>query len=463
MQALGAGSSSRRSKHLERKGGGGRPNNLLLTREHFSSPSPPAVIASDCASSDSGHEACDFDPEDMGKNYEPKEECVAPDSPVPERYRGKPLPKRRSALATSWLYRAQKKQDEEEAWQSWLHSFETGDAVDRTSEKAMPRKMAAVAKAVKEDNKNTTRARPFGDFEVPVGHTSSSLTLVSSRDDSPSSSVLRASKKKRGKDKKQKKAKTSKKAKKSKQRKAASSSQDTASPPSSRDTEHAPKKRRRSALAESSKTKKTRTSISVESDSGGSEQLRGQVTDAGKDLCKTWSLSELQAFEEMAAQQVTAADNAALEAEQRLTVSKALPAELRRMVWERAGLLPSTENEEVLKANAERLVKHTFDMVKQVRLAWVQAAVREDNKKTNIALLPEDKLFHHVMTEKLPEEDRAAWEAALQEDSPESLHQRAVLLRALWDADAAVANYNKALTFAQTFATKEPKKGRVLL
>ena len=57
----------------------------------------------------------------------------------------------------------------------------------------------------------------------------------------------------------------------------------------------------------------------MESDSGGSEQLRGQVTDAGKDLCKTWSLSELQAFEEMAAQQVTAADNAALEAEQRLT------------------------------------------------------------------------------------------------------------------------------------------------
>ena len=304
---------------------------------------------------------CDFDPEDMGKNYEPKEECVAPDSPVPERYRGKPLPKRRSALATSWLYRAQKKQDEEEAWQSWLHSFETGNALDRTSEKAMPRKMAAVARAVKEDNKNTTRARPFGDFEVPAGHTSSSLTLVSSRDDSPSSSVLRASKKKRGKDKKQKKAKTSKKAKKSKQRKAASSSQDTASPPSSHDTEHAPKERRRSALAESSKTKKTRTGISVKSDSEGSERLRGQVPDAGKDLCKTWSLSELQAFEEMAAQQVTAADNAALEVEQRLTVSKALPAELRKMVWERAGLLPSTENEEVLKANAERLVKHTFD------------------------------------------------------------------------------------------------------
>ena len=387
--------------------------NLPAAANAWDSPSPPAVIASDCASSDSGHEACGFDSEDMGKNYEPKEECVAPDSPVPERYRGKPLPKRRSALATSWLYRAQKKQDEEEAWQSWLHSFETGDAVDRPSEKAMPRKMAAVAKAVKEDNKNTTRARPFGDFEVPAGHTSSSLTLVSSRDDSPSSSVLRASKKKRGKEKKQKKAKTSKKAKKSKQRVAASSSQDTASPSSSQDTEHAPKRRRRSALAESFKTKKTRTGISVESESGGSEQLRRQVPDAGKDLCKTWSLSELQAFEEMAAQQVTAADNAALEVEQRLTMSKALPAELRKMVWERAGLLPSTENEEVLKANAERLVKHTFAMVKQVRLAWVQAAVQEDYKKTNIALLPEDKLFHHVMTEKFPEEDRAAWEAAL--------------------------------------------------
>ncbi|CAE7352977.1 PIF1 [Symbiodinium sp. CCMP2592] len=234
--------------------------------------------------------------------------------------------------------------------------------------------LAAVAKAVKEDNKNTTRARRFGEFEMQAEDTSSSLTLLSSQDDSPSSSVLRASKKKRGKGKKQTKAKTSKKAKKSKQRKEASSSQDAASQPSSRETEPAPKKRRPSARASGSKVKKARVGISVESESADSEQLQGQL--AGKDLCKTWSLSELQAFEEMAAQQVTAADNAVLEAEQRLAVSKALPAELRRMVWERAGLLPSTENEEVLKANAERLVKHTFQMVKEVRLAWVQAAVQ---------------------------------------------------------------------------------------
>ncbi|CAE7245390.1 unnamed protein product [Symbiodinium sp. CCMP2592] len=312
--------------------------------------------------------------------------------------------------------------------------------------------LAAVAKAVKEDNKNTTRARRFGEFEMQAEDTSSSLTLLSSQDDSPSSSVLRASKKKRGKGKKQTKAKTSKKAKKSKQRKEASSSQDAASQPSSRETEPAPKKRRPSARASGSKVKKARAGISVESESADSQQLQGQL--AGKDLCKTWSLSELQAFEEMAAQQVTAADNAVLEADQRLAVSKALPAELRRMVWERAGLLPSTENEEVLKANAERLVKHTFQMVKEVRLAWVQAAVQEDNKKTNIALLPEDKLFHQVLTEKLPQRKT--------EDSPESLHSRAVLLKGLWDADAAVANYNKALTFAEAFDTKEPKKDKAL-
>ncbi|CAE7411337.1 unnamed protein product, partial [Symbiodinium sp. CCMP2456] len=150
--------------------------------------------------------------------------------------------------------------------------------------------LAAVAKAVKEDNKNTMRARRFGDFELQAEDTSSSVALLSSQDDSPSSSVLRASKKKRGKGMKPKK-----------------------------------------------------------------------VAD-GKDLCKTWSLSELQAFEEMAAQQAMAVDNAALEAEQILRVSKALPAELRRMVWERAGLLPSTENEEVLKANAERIAKHIFEM-----------------------------------------------------------------------------------------------------
>ena len=322
--------------------------------------------------------------------------------------------------------------------------------------------LAAVAKAVKEDNKNTTRARRFGDFEMQAEDTSSSVALLSSQDDSPSSSVLRASKKKRGKGMKPKKAKTSKKAKKSKQRKQASSSPDSAAQPSSEDTEPAPKKRRRGAPVRGSKTKKTRKGSSVESESAGSEQLRGQVADAGKNLCKTWSLSELQAFEEMAAQQVTAVDNAALEAEQILRVSKALPAELRRMVWERAGLLPSTENEEVLKANAERIAKHTFEMVKEVRLAWVQAAVQEDQKKTNIALLPEEKLFHQVLTVKLPEESRAAWETALKENSPECLHQRAVLLRGLWDADAAIANYNKALTFAEEFAMKEPKKEKAL-
>jgi len=98
--------------------------------------SPKGAVASafDCAASDMGQgkarEACGFDPEDMWKDYEPKEECPAPDSPVPERYRGQPLPKRRSALTTSWLYRAQKKQEAEEAMESWLRGFETGDAGD---------------------------------------------------------------------------------------------------------------------------------------------------------------------------------------------------------------------------------------------------------------------------------------------------------------------------------------------
>ena len=79
----------------------------------------------------------------------------------------------------------------------------------------------------------------------------------------------------------------------------------------------------------------------------------------------------------------------------------------------------------MLKANAERLVKHTFDMVKQVRLAWVQAAVQEDYKKTKHRSAARGQAVPPRDDGKLPEEDRAAWEAALQEDSPESLHQGA--------------------------------------
>eukprot|EP00435_Cladocopium_sp_Y103_P007050 s1814_g2.t1 len=42
---------------------------------------------------------------------------------------------------------------------------------------------------------------------------------------------------------------------------------------------------------------------------------------------------------------------------------KVCAAEIRKLVWERAGLMPTTEDDAVLKASAERLLQHTVNMV----------------------------------------------------------------------------------------------------
>ena len=160
---------------------------------------------------------------------------------------------------------------------------------------------------------------------------------------------------------------------------------------------------------------------------------------------------------------MTAADSAALDVEQKLALTRNLPEEIRKMVWERAGLLPTTAEDEVLKANAARLVQHTADMVKEVRLAWVQAAVQEDKKKANVSILSEERLFGTLKTEKLPEADRQAWEAALKGDSPAQVAARAALLRDLWSDSEVLSKYDQALTWAEKFAQKEPKKEDALL
>ena len=192
---------------------------------------------------------------------------------------------------------------------------------------------AAVAKNIKEDNKNETRARRFGDFKGPADDSSSSPALRSSQEDSASSSRPRTSKKKSGKSKKSKKTKAQKKAKASKHRKADSSSEASAAAASSQASEVVSKKRKPSAGATGSKDKKVKKAAPAESESASSQQSPAKTVDKTKELCSVWPLSELQAFEEKAAQQATAAGAAGLEVEQRLALTKELPAAVRKLVW----------------------------------------------------------------------------------------------------------------------------------
>jgi hypothetical protein len=330
---------------------------------------------------------------------------------------------------------------------------------------------AAVVKSVKEDLKNESRHRRFGEAAAVADDSSSSPVLGSSVANSvsdASSPSPKAGKKKHAKGKKNKKNKSQTKTRATKHRKEEMSSEASGaaapSPASSQASEPVAKKRKHSAAAAGSKGKKKarKAAASVESDSASSQHPPAKMAAKTADLCSAWPLSELQAFEQKAAQQVTAADGAALDVEQRLALTRGLPTEIRQMIWQRAGLLLTTEEDEVLKANAERLLQHTVEMVKEVRLAWVQAAVQEDKKKSNVTLLPEDRLFRELRTEKLSEEARADWEAALKGDSSASLRKRAELLRGLWQEDEVVSNYNKALTFAEKYAVKEPKKEQAL-
>lgn len=142
----------------------------------------------------------------------------------------------------------------------------------------------------------------------------------------------------------------------------------------------------------------------------------------------------------------------------RLRSPKELPKELRKLVWQRAGLLPTTEEDAVLRANAQSVVDCTVQMVKDVRLAWVHAAVEADKSKVNVAVLSEERLFEKFASEKLIEEDRGAWEAALKGDAAANQDARAALLRALWSREEVLANYNTALNFAEKRKNKEPKK-----
>ena len=186
---------------------------------------------------------------------------------------------------------------------------------------------AAVAKNIKEDNKNETRAPLFGDFEGPADDSSSSPALRST----PGLAQAR---------RRAAKARRARRPRPRRRRRRASTARRTRPRRRPQQQQRAPrrarvvsKKRKPSAGATGSKDKKVKKAAPAESESASSQQSPAKTVDKTKDLCSVWPLSELQAFEEKAAQQATAAGAAGLEVEQRLALTKELPAAVRKLVW----------------------------------------------------------------------------------------------------------------------------------
>ena len=357
----------------------------------------------------------------------------------------------------SWAKGVPERKKQSKHLQAWLQDPKNEDKF-----------LAAMAKSIKEDAKNESRARRFGDLLTePQDDSSSSPQVAStpSNSDSGSSSPPRKKTKKRAKgSKKAKKNKGEKKQKKNQASSQSSSQEEESEPPAKKKKQKKKQKRTCSAGAASPKSKKAKKASPTPSEGDSSEQAPAKpATTTENDLLKLWPLSELQAFEEKAAQQATAAGAAGLEVEQRLALTKELPVEIQKLVWQRAGLLPTTQDDAVLQANAEGLLKHTVEMVKEVRLAWVQAAIHEDQQKQkNITLLSEDDFFKKLKPTAFPEEEQTAWNAALKGDSPDCRRARNKLLKQGWALEAVVENYNFALEFGTKHAKKEPKKEEIL-
>lgn len=347
---------------------------------------------------------------------------------------------------------------------------------------------AAVAKGIKEDAKSDTRARRFGDLIAdPQSDSSSSPPLASTPPDSESAALPaphKHKKKSKGKKTKKSKNKQSKTKKKMMKKKTVNSSEETSehkkktgtkkkakeeaskSESGSRsrkgssadDSEPVSKKRKHSASASAPKTKMRAKQADVSSE--GTETLTAAAVLPKGKLVDVWPLKELQKFEEAAAAQAALAAGAGLEVDQELVLVKGLPQEVQQIVWVQAGLLPTTQEDEVLKANAARLIQYTTDLVREVRLAWVAAAVAEDMKakKYNVALMQAVRLFGRVKREELPEEQREAWENALKDDSERASQQLQDVLRTLWEPDTVLSNYDLALCLQKNIDKRSPRK-----
>ena len=267
----------------------------------------------------------------------------------------------------------------------------------------------ALAHGIKSDEKKTIRRdRNFGHLDSAVAEASSSVPA--SRSSSKSSSSCNSSSPDAKKSKKKAK-KTSKKAKASKHKKHGQKEKKRPAK-SAKASRKAPRKQKDEESEPSSRpemTPKKKMKGSDASSESKSEQAAPAAATAAP-LRDVWPLADIQGFEDKAQELVSAAEGAALAVDQKLALLKSVPVDVQSLVLERAGLR-STAADEVLKANAEQIHKHIFDIVREARLAWIQAAVREDGAKgkSNVAVLPEEDVFQRLHVSCLPESDRDKW------------------------------------------------------
>ena len=153
------------------------------------------------------------------------------------------------------------------------------------------------------------------------------------------------------------------------------------------------------------------------------------------------------------------ADSAALEVDQKLALVKALPSELQQLVYARAGLRDNAADE-LLRSSAQRLAQHTLEIVKEARLAWIEAALKE-GQKANVTTIPEEELFRRINVTVLDQDDQLKW-SALDEDDVEAVRQaRHALLLKIWTKEQVLVKYSQALQFAEKYKCCEPKKEAV--
>ena len=315
----------------------------------------------------------------------------------------------------------------------------------------------ALAHGIKADEKkNMRRERTFGQLDAEAAGSSSSTPLSVNDSDSistDSSSALSGKKKKKNarahkksnEVKHKKHRKTEKKAK----------GRDASDPKAKRARRHT-KKTSSSSDSPSRSVRQKQRKVEHGSDSTLAEAVPAAVA-ALPSFRDIWPLAEIQAFETKAQELATAADSAELAVKDKIGLLKRLPVEVQTLVLERAGLR-STAEDDVLQANAERVSKRITEMVREARLAWIQAAIHEDSSKgkSNVLLLPEKDVWDRMQVGTLPEPDRAKWTTEDEVDEA-----RAELLKAAWSKEAVLRNYERTLEFAEKYQTREPKKDAV--
>ena len=317
----------------------------------------------------------------------------------------------------------------------------------------------ALAHGIKADEKkNMRRERTFGQLDAEAAGSSSStpLSVINDSDSisTDSSSALSGKKKKKKNARAHKKSNEVKHKKHRKTEKKAKE-RDASDPKAKRARRHT-KKTSSSSDSPSRSVRQKQRKVEHGSDSTSAEAVPAAVAvlPPFRDI---WPLAEIQAFETKAQELATAADSAELAVKDKIGLLKCLPVEVQTLVLERAGLR-STAEDDVLQANAERVSKHITEMVREARLAWIQAAIHEDSSKgkSNVLLLPEKDVWDRMQVGTLPEPDRAKWTTEDEVDEA-----RAELLKAVWSKEAVLRNYERTLEFAEKYQTREPKKDAV--